>query len=227
MTAAGRTQDLVRTSIYQKLRSDVLSCELRPGQMLQERDLVARFQTSKSPIRDALLKLEEQGLVEVMPRKGYRVKRIDISDVHDMYGLRQMLERECVSLMIDVASDEVLKGLEAFRNAPPESGLATWIDYNRAFHAYIAANCGNARLTRIAREMIEQFDRLTYVSVTSSRGMALDNYVDEHGEIIDAICARNKRQAVARMREHIESSRKRVLECLETISVVDTGAVHR
>ena len=227
MSVVGKSPDLVRTSVYQRLRSEVLSCELRPGQQLQERDLVARFQVSKSPIRDALLKLEEQGLVEVLPRKGYRVRRIDISDVRDMYGVRLMLERECVSLLVDTASEEELEGLEAFRAGPSAPDLPSWIEYNRAFHAYIAANCGNARLARIAQEMIEEFDRLTYVSVTSSRELSLDSYVREHGEIIDAIRARNKRQAVVRTRDHIEKSRKRVLNGLEAMSVVDTSPESR
>ncbi|MCC5971127.1 MAG: GntR family transcriptional regulator [Pararhodobacter sp.] len=222
MQKSDNPRDLARDNVYQKLRSEVLSCELRPGQLLQERDLVGRLNVSKSPIRDALLKLEEQGLIEVLPRKGYRVRRIDISDVRDMYGLRQILERECIALMIDSAPAAVLEGLEAFRQGPPSPDLATWIDYNRAFHTYIAVHCGNARLARIAQEMIEQFDRFTYVSVTSSDDLSLDLFVREHGEIIDAIRAGNKRLATARARDHIQSSRKRVLDSLQNASIVDT-----
>ena len=58
---------LVRTSIYQRLRAAILSCALRPGAQIQERQLAELYQVSKSPIRDALLKLEEQNLIEVMP----------------------------------------------------------------------------------------------------------------------------------------------------------------
>lgn len=227
MQTSEKSRDLARDSVYQRLRSDVLSCELRPGQLLQERDLVGQFAVSKSPIRDALLKLEEQGLIEVLPRKGYRVRRIDISDVRDMYGLRQILERECIALLIETAPDNVLEGLEAFRTGPPSPDLATWIDYNRAFHTYIAVNCGNARLARIAQETIEQFDRLTYVSVTSSDDLSLDLFVREHGEIIDAIRASNKRLAVARARDHIQSSRKRVLDSLQHASIIDSNPAAR
>lgn len=227
MDSVDRPGELARDSVYQKLRSEVLSCGFRPGQLLQERDLVGRFNVSKSPIRDALFKLEEQGLIEVLPRKGYRVRRIDLSDVRDMYGLRHMMERECVSLLIDVATPDVLAGLEAFREGPPSPDLATWIDYNRAFHSYIAANCGNLRLARLAQEMIEQFDRLTYVSVTNSDDMSLDTFVREHGEIIDAILTGSKRQATARAGAHILNSRKRVLDSLESASIVDTNPESR
>ncbi|WP_127143008.1 GntR family transcriptional regulator [Pelagibacterium montanilacus] len=219
----GKQGDLVRNSVYQKLRSDVLSCALRPGQMLQEKELVDRFSVSRSPIRDALLKLEEQGLVEVMPRKGYRVRRIDLSDVRDMYSVRHMLERETVSMMIETASDDVMEGLEAFRTLERAPDLGQWISYNRNFHLYIALNCGNARLARLSQDMIEEFDRLTYVSVTSSSDLSLDVFVREHGGIIDALKARNKRQAISQAKDHIERSRRRVMNSLETFSVVDTN----
>lgn len=223
MQTAEKPRDLARDSIYQELRSEILMCSLRPGQLLQERDLVARLGVSKSPIRDALLKLEERGLIEVLPRKGYRVRQIDISDVRDMYGLRLILERECISMMMDTASKEVIEGLDAFVEAPSSPDLTTWIDYNRAFHTYIAVNCGNARLAMIAQEIIEQFDRLTYVSVTSSAELTLDKFEREHREIIDAIRTGNKRQAVALAGRHVQSSRKRVLDSLRSASIVDTS----
>lgn len=227
MNDTSETSGLVRASIYQHLRREVLNCTLRPGQQLQERELVERFRVSKSPIRDALLKLEQQGLVEVLPRKGYRVRRIDISDVRDMYRLRQILERECAILLIETATDEVLGGLDAFRQGPEGADLLEWTDYNRAFHSYIALNCGNARLSRISLDMIEESDRLTYVSVTSSADLSLAGFVREHGEIIDAIQARNKRRAAMLIRDHIDSSRKRVLGNLEAVSVIDSNPENR
>ena len=213
--------ELVRTNVYQRLRADILSCTLRPGQQFQEREMVERFEVSKSPIRDALLKLEEQGLVEVMPRKGYRVRRIDLADVRDMYEMRDMLERECVGRVIDTASEKVLTTLAPFRQAPDDMSLPGWLEYNRAFHSFFAIHCGNARLSRVALEIIEQFDRLTYMSVTSP-GETLMRFVDEHARLIDAVIARNRREAVAIARDHVEGSRRRVLDSLESMSIVDT-----
>lgn len=218
---------LARDNIYHRLRAEVLSRRLLPGQLLQERDLAARFSLSKSPIRDALLRLAEQGLIEVLPRKGYRVSRIDVSDVRDMYGLRQMLERECVTRFIETADSGLLAGLEVFRIGPAEPDLAHWIDYNRGFHSYIAAHCGNARLARLACDMIEQFDRFTYIGVTSSADLSLATFVVEHGEIIDAIAARNKRLATSLSRKHIQNSSRRVLSSLAASSVVDTSPAQR
>lgn len=218
---------LARTDIYRRLRAEVLSCALRPGQQFQERDLVARFGVSKSPIRDALIKLEAQGLVEVLPRKGYRVPPIDLRDVKEMYELRQMHERACIQGMIGAATAETFAGLDAYRAAPDSSDLAAWVDYNRRFHAFIAGHCGNRRLARMAVELIEEFDRLTYFGVAHTRQISTDAFVAEHCAIIDAIQARDSRKAVALARQHVESSRRRVLDNLETAPVVRTrpGAV--
>jgi len=164
---------LVRTSIYQQLRAAILSCALRPGTQIQERQLVEQYQVSKSPIRDALLKLEEQNLIEVMPRKGYRVKRISLTDARELYEMRQLLERESILRLVETANDETLSALDAFRTLPSPIELPRWIEYNSAFHRFIAANCGNSRLARAGCEAIEQYERLTYVSVTSSGAFSL------------------------------------------------------
>ena len=220
LEGADETPLLVRTSVYQRLRAAILSCALRPGAQIQERQLAEQYQVSKSPIRDALLKLEEQNLVEVMPRRGYRVKRISLTDARELYEMRQILERESIVRLIEAASNETLAELDTFRSLPPSVSLPEWIEYNSAFHGFIAANCGNSRLGRAGCEAIEQYERLTYVSVTSSSELSLDDFVAEHGAIIDAIQKRDKRQAVALARDHIESSRRRVLDTLENLSVI-------
>jgi len=227
MKDASETSGLVRETVYQDLRREVLNCTLRPGQQLQERELVERFGVSKSPIRDALLKLEQQGLVEVLPRKGYRIRRIDIRDVRDMYRLRLILEREAAVLLAENGSEDIHAGLDAFRVGPEGADLLRWTEYNRAFHSYIARNCGNARLARVSLDMIEESDRLTYVSVASSADLSLADFVREHGEIIDAIQARNRRRAAVLISSHIESSRKRVLGQLESASVIDSNPENR
>jgi GntR family transcriptional regulator, rspAB operon transcriptional repressor len=217
-----RPPDLVRTNVYQRLRADILSCALRPGLQLQERELVERFEVSKSPIRDALLKLEEQGLIEVLPRRGYRVRRIDIPDVRDMYEMRQIYEREALSRLMDTAPASTLEELNRFRIAPQDDSVAGWLDYNRAFHAFFPQYCGNARLARAALAIIEQFDRLTFVSVTQP-GENLSHFVSEHARIIDAVQTGNRREALTLAREHIEASRRRVIQNLEQQSVIDTS----
>ncbi|GGK49156.1 GntR family transcriptional regulator [Salinarimonas ramus] len=211
---------LRRTSVFQKLRAEILTCTIRPGTRIQERDLADRFGVSKSPIRDALIKLEEQNLVEVMPRKGYRVKPISIADAREIYEMRLIYERECVGRLVETASDETIAGLAPYATMPEPIALSTWAAYNSAFHTALAIGCGNARLARAACEINEQADRLTMIGVATRDAGDLATFVREHAEIIAAIGERNRRRAAALMRAHIESSRRRVLEALESAAIV-------
>ena len=214
------SSELMRTTVYHRLRSDILSCALRPGSQLQEKQLCERYGVSKSPIRDAMLKLEELSLVEIMPRKGYRVRPISLADARELYDLRLMLERECVTKAVEIASDAALAALDRFRDVDGSMPLPEWIGYNRAFHGAIADASGNARLAHLTRQVLDQFDRLTTMSVSQSGPEGRSRFVAEHGGLIDALQRRDKRQALALSRDHAEGSRKRVFDALADLSIV-------
>lgn len=213
------TPELARTTIYRLLRADILSCTLRPGSQIQERELIERFAVSKSPIRDALLKLEEQNLIEILPRKGYRVKPVSLTDARELYDMRLILERECVLRAIE-QSDDSLRELDAYRVGPDSGNLSDWIAYNRQFHIKIADLSNNARLAAVTRDVIEQFDRLTYtsVSLTGPKGQA--RFVSEHVAIIHALQQRDRRNALSYAKDHVEDARRVVLSSLENPTIV-------
>ncbi|MFN7086150.1 MAG: GntR family transcriptional regulator [Burkholderiales bacterium] len=212
---------LMRDDVYDRIRRDILSCAFRPGSQIHEHDLASRYAVSKSPIRDALLRLQEQGLVEVLPRKGYRVRPISVTDVREMYEMRLLLEQACIRRAAERATDVQLKALDRYREVPENIDMPAWIVYNRSFHIAVASVCGNLRLARAATGVIEQFDRLTYAGVSSlGERKALRRFVGEHAEIIEAMQRRDKRRATALAREHIDSSRKRLLAMLSEPMVV-------
>jgi GntR family transcriptional regulator, rspAB operon transcriptional repressor len=211
---------LMRDDVLARIRADILACVLAPGSKIYEQVLAEQYGVSKSPVRDALMRLAQQGLVEVLPRKGYRVLPVSVSDAREMYEMRLMLERECVNRTIDAADDQTLARLDQFRVFNAKRGLAAWIEYNRAFHLAIAQACGNRRLERMTRDIVEHFDRLTYLGVAPLEARALGGFVDEHASIIDAIQRRDKREAQALTREHVDSSRKRMLDALARLPVI-------
>lgn len=220
MTAQTLPVLLIRNSVYERLRGEILSLELKPGSVLQERDLAERYAVSKSPIRDALLRLEVQSLIEVMPRKGYRVRPISLADARDLYEMRLMLERACVMRLADTASETQLAALGAFRAAPEGGDLPRWIAYNRFFHLALAEGCGNARLTQASREVLEHLDRLTLIAVAANADDGLSRSVDEHAAIIDAVQRRDKRAAAGLVKDHVESSRRRLLAAIASLPIV-------
>ena len=118
---------LLRETVYEQLRAEMISCKLAPGTEMREAELAARFDMSKSPVRDALMRLEREGLVITSPRQGYRVAPVSLSDVLDMFHLRAALERACVERIVIHASDEQLAELDDFRIFDP----SVW---GRRFH---------------------------------------------------------------------------------------------
>lgn len=210
-----------RTGVYERIRADILRCALRPGTRINEQTLARRFSVSKSPVRDALLRLQEQHLVQVLPRKGYRVLPISVTDATELYAMRLLYERACVSGAIENASDDELLALDAYRKPPARRALAAWIAYNREFHIAVARICGNSRLTRAAISVIEQFDRLTYLGLAQAPDPAsLQDFVREHTAIIDAMQGRNRRLAQALMRKHVENSSSRTHDAIANPVIV-------
>ena len=211
---------LMRDDVYERIRADVLACVLKPGSLVQENELALRHAVSKSPVRDALLRLQEQGLVEVLSRKGYRIKPISVADAAEMYEMRAVLERACITRAVEKASDEALNELDRYRKSGKTPDLPSWIAYNRAFHVAVARAGGNARLARAASDIIEEFDRLTTMSIARFDTSGLAALVAEHVALIDAMQARDKRGALALARGHVEDARDRLLDSLSQMAVI-------
>lgn len=212
---------LLRVGIYQKLREEILACELRPGADLREQDLAARFSVSKSPVRDALSRLERERLVTVLPRQGYRVAPISLSDARDMFRFRLVLETASVVEAARVATGEALEALDRFRAFDASAYPDGFIGYNRDFHCTLARLSGNRRMAIAACDLIEQMDRPVRVSVDTIGGRDLSGLVREHAAIADALQARDGRRAAALLRAHIGTAERRVADALSRAAVLE------
>ncbi|WP_245333703.1 GntR family transcriptional regulator, partial [Bradyrhizobium guangdongense] len=145
---------LLRENIYDLLRSDILACRLAPGDEMREQDLAERYDVSRQPVRDALLRLQREHLVTVQPRQGYRVTPISLSDARDLLRFRLALEPACVAEAIESAPDSVLKSLDEFRRF--SGNHEDFIAYNRGFHSALAHASGNRRMATALCDLIGQ-----------------------------------------------------------------------
>jgi DNA-binding GntR family transcriptional regulator len=211
---------LLRTDIYQKLREEILACELAPGADLREQNLAARFSVSKSPVRDALLRLERERLVMISPRQGYRVAPVSVADARDMFRLRSVLETASVAEGARTASDEDLGALDRFRNFREKGSPGGFLAYNREFHCALARLSGNERMAAAACELVDQMHRLVRVSVDNTERRNPTGLVLEHVRVIDALQRRDGRRAAALLRRHIGAAERRVARALERAAVV-------
>lgn len=209
---------LLRDNIYDAIRADILACRLPPGEALREQDLAAQFAVSRAPVRDALLRLQQDRLVTVHPRQGYSVNQVSVSDARNLFEFRLIMETACCSAAAERATSDMLDGLERFRHFAPDDDF---IRYNRAFHAAVAHASCNIRMADAVCDLIDQAERLVRVSLANVKGRNPAQLVAEHGELIDAIQNRDARGAARLMREHIQKAERRIMTAL-TRSAVTT-----
>ena len=201
---------LLREQVYEQLRADLIACRIAPGAEIREGELALRFGTSKSPVRDALMHLQREGLVTPLPRQGYRVTSIALSDVDDMFHLRAALERACMERIVRHASDEQLQSLERFRQFTPGEWPGGFVAYNRAFHCGLAVLARNARMRDHLTDLIDQMERAVRVSVANVAKGDPRTVVREHCALIDALQARQARRAERLAERHIAAAGQRV-----------------
>lgn len=211
---------LVRNKVFDLVRGEILTCALQPGEELREQELARRFGVSKSPVRDALQKLEFEGLVEIEPRRGHRVKPISISDTEDILDLRILLESGIVRRVAERASEESLGALDAYRETDTHS-VTAFAAYNREFHSNLARLSGNRRLADEMRRVMEFYDRLCVVSLSNQRRKDCSEPLADHVAIIDALQARNGAAAARLIARHVERSRAALMRGLGQRPIVE------
>lgn len=207
--------------LYAELRQAILDCRLKPGAEIYESELASTYAVSKSPVRDALMRLRVDGLVDVAPRRGYRVKPVSIADVAEMYAMRLIYERASITELLKHADATAFAELDRFSRSDHAADLAAWITENREFHATLARLSGNMRLYRSTCKLLEESDRIMHLGLTvKPYPEPTPRFGHAHAEIIDAIQRREKRSALALISGHIEGSRDRALKALRAEPVV-------
>lgn len=210
---------LVRNKVFEQVRREILSCTLMPGEELRENELAKRYGVSKSPVRDAMQKLEFEGLIEIEPRRGHRVKPISVADAEDILDLRVILETGAVRRIAERASDTALADLDRFRTA--EMTIPGFTAYNREFHKHLSRLSGNHRLAEETQRVMEMYDRLCMVSLSNKRGE--DSFAEplaDHRAIIDALQARDGTKAAKLLTRHVTRSRGSIMRGLQGRPVV-------
>lgn len=215
------SERLIRHRVFEELRADILSCGLLPGAEIRETELARHYGVSKSPIRDALQKLEFEGLVVIEPRRGHTVAPISLTDAADILELREILEVAAVRRLARTGSDAALADLDRFRSADTQR-VTSFGQYNRAFHTALCAGIGNRRLSEAMARLMENYDRLCVVSLTTRRTEreAMEAALAQHCAIIDAIQARNPASAARMSAAHLRRSQGHVMRGLKASAVV-------
>lgn len=199
--------------VYRNLREDILANRLPPGAPLLEEAIASAFGVSRGPVREAIRRLDADGLVRLIPRRRAVVSSLSHKEFLDAYRVREALEVLAVRLAtarLDVADLSELERLheQMVANAAVED-MDGFFSANMAFHALIADRSGNEKLREIYHPLVNQMRRYR-VSSVSLRG-GLQRSCEEHRVILDAIKAGAADEAARLLSEHIRVP-QRILE---------------
>jgi len=198
------------------LRREILTTRLRPGQTLSEAALSQHLSLGKAPIRAALARLADEGLVQAVPRRGWIVSLVTIRDIHEVFGLRLLLEAEAARLAAGKIDAALLRRLDAIcacgYQPGDEDSTHAFLDANKAFHVALADLSGNARLARQIDRLLDESTRMLALGLR--RRDRTGEMAHEHHALIEALALGHADQAAAIMCEQVAASRTMVLTAL-------------
>ncbi|HJC50755.1 MAG TPA: GntR family transcriptional regulator [Candidatus Anaerostipes avistercoris] len=203
----------LRDVVFNTLRQAIITGEFAPGERLMEIALANRLGVSRTPVREAIRKLELEGLVVMIPRKGAEVAKITEKDLRDVLEVRSSLEELAAELATERMNEEIKekleKALDDFKKAIDSEDNAAIADSDVEFHDIIFEATGNARLIQIISNLREQMYRyrLEYVKDTEYHTVLLN----EHRELVKAMLEGKKDEARKIMKKHIDNQEMTVI----------------
>lgn len=211
----------LRDVVFNTLRQAILRGELKPGERLMEIQLANKLGVSRTPIREALRKLELEGLVNMVQRKGAEVADITEKSLRDVLEVRKALEELSVQLACEKITEEEIEELkrvaERFKDTLDDQDVTKIAEADVAFHDVIYTATDNQKLILLLNNLREQMYR--YRVEYLKKEEAYPQLIAEHEELIDNISKRNKEEATRIMCEHIDNQVATVINVIHTKKV--------
>jgi len=201
--------------IHAQIRQDIVTLRLRPGERLSENELALRFGTSRAPVREALIRLVEEGLIEVLPQRGSFVNRISLAGMQRARFVREALEVAIVRRAAERglsphAYEKAVAILAEQEQAQDDPERFTVAD--DAFHRTLAEDIGISQVWTILEREKSQFDRIRFLSLPVVTPVT--SLIAQHKDILAATRRRDPEEAEAAMRMHLSE----ILKSAETLA---------
>ncbi|WP_248800811.1 GntR family transcriptional regulator [Pseudomonas sp. MWU13-2105] len=206
----------------QQMKKSIICCDLAPGEKLKVAELSKSYGLSSSPIREALNRLAQEGIVEASENKGFRVAGLSVADFSEITHLRCLLEREALANAIAHGDDaweaDVLGAYHRLSLVEKKlSGLPValdddWSERHKAFHFALFSACQSSLLLRTIDSLFDRAER--YRRFSALRRKVERHKGNEHKRLMDAVLARDTDKAVALLDSHITETLSRVTDAL-------------
>jgi len=201
----------------EQLRRMIIAGELADGAPLRQDALADQLGVSRIPIREALSRLEREGLAASFPHRGYVVTALSREEIEELFDLRAMLEpemlREAIPRMTGADLDLAAAELAAYNADIDSADVASWGEHNLRFHMALYGPSARRRSLEIVRGLLINTDRYTRLVLTLGTGV--QQAKEDHGGLLELCRRRAVNQAVALTRDHIERARADLLDLLD------------
>lgn len=208
----------LRDVVFNTLREAILKGELKPGERLMELQLAAKLGVSRTPIREAIRMLEQEGLAVTIPRKGAEVAKMTEKDMEDVLQIREALDELAAKIACEQISEEQLEELVAtmheFEESTKTDNVKKIAEADVKFHDIIYQSTGNPKLVNMVNNLREQMYR--YRVEYLKREEAHPQLIAEHAAIIEYISKGEKKAATDVMCKHIDNQVTTVIDVIRT-----------
>ena len=211
------TRVSVADEVYEKVKQDIAEFRLIPGDRFTENELSLRLHVSRTPVRQSLYRLQQEGYVEVLFRSGWRVLPFDFEKFEQLYDLRILLESAAVAKLCDATvvrtpqGQELVDALAAIWLVAPDqrsADTAQVSQWDEQFHCALVQACGNMEIARVHKEVTDRIRIIRRLDFTKQA--RIDATYDEHAKILKAIQKKRADQAILLLRAHIATSQAEV-----------------
>ncbi len=207
----------LREIIFNTLREAIIVGELKPGERLMEVQLAEKMGVSRTPVREAIRKLELEGLVTMIPRKGTHVAELSVKDIMDVLEVRTSLDCLATALSVARISAEEIKELKSisaqFVNYMEKGNLQGLIKKDIEFHDVIYRSSRNEKLLQIANNLREQVYRFRVIYLKDY--VSPREVVKEHSDILDAIVGKDTAAAQKAAEEHVRNQKETMINAIK------------
>jgi DNA-binding GntR family transcriptional regulator len=199
-------------AVYEELRRRILSGVLQPAAPINQDALAPELGVSVTPVREAVRRLEAEGLVQFEAHKTVLVRPLSRDELAEIYDVRLQLDPHAAALATGRVGEDELHEIERLAGAQAGADAVARVARNRAFHRAIYARSGNELLTEILDRLWERSDRYRVRLLT--RDVDVDRAAREHAQIAEAMRARRPRTVAKLVRAHVSNARSQIEDVL-------------
>jgi len=221
-TKVGKNRNSLTETAYRSLKKEIMENRMPPGFQAFEQDLATMQNMSRTPVREALIRLQNEGLIELKPRRGMRVLPLRPSDMREIYEVLNAIECEAVSIIAsrkpklkEIAPLD--RAAAAMEKAMADDDLDAWAAANTKFHKSLLRLCKNKRLMNIGLNFMDQEHRLTRVTLLLRKKPVQST--SEHRDHVNALLKGDAVMARKIYRQHRERALEELMDTLQRFNL--------